>query len=286
MSELTVYGGVPLTAAEVKAQVNLIQDVMRTVMQENQHYGVIPGTGNKKTLLKPGAEKIMATFRLSADPDVEDLSTADAIRYRIKCRLSSFAGAFVGAGVGECSTDEEKYQWKAAVNSQEFEETPEDRRRVKWKKGYQNKPDYQVNQIRTSPADLANTVLKMAKKRALVDAVLTATAASDIFSQDYEDMSEDQKGEAEKPLVEPQEKPQVKATGTGDISPAQVGKVQACLKDLGITDDLEKHVKVSEIIGAPETIATFNELSKKQASLVITALEAAKAKKDTGKEPF
>ncbi|HIJ50738.1 MAG TPA: hypothetical protein HPP54_06770, partial [Nitrospinae bacterium] len=38
-----------------------------------------------------------------------------------------------------------------------------------------------------NPADYYNTVLKMAKKRALVDAVLTATAASDIFSQDIEE---------------------------------------------------------------------------------------------------
>ena len=40
-----------------------------------------------------------------------------------------------------------------------------------------------------NPADCYNTVLKMAKKRALVDAVLTATAASDIFTQDLEDIS-------------------------------------------------------------------------------------------------
>ncbi len=37
-------------------------------------------------------------------------------------------------------------------------------------------------------ADTYNTVLKMAKKRAFVDASLTATAASDIFTQDVEDM--------------------------------------------------------------------------------------------------
>jgi hypothetical protein len=36
-------------------------------------------------------------------------------------------------------------------------------------------------------ADTYNTVLKMAKKRTLVDATLTATAASDIFNQDLED---------------------------------------------------------------------------------------------------
>jgi hypothetical protein len=38
------------------------------------------------------------------------------------------------------------------------------------------------------PADCYNTVLKMAKKRAYVDAMLTATAASDIFTQDIEEM--------------------------------------------------------------------------------------------------
>ena len=38
-----------------------------------------------------------------------------------------------------------------------------------------------------NPVDSFNTVLKMAKKRALVDAVLTATAASDLFVQDLED---------------------------------------------------------------------------------------------------
>ena len=40
-----------------------------------------------------------------------------------------------------------------------------------------------------NPADHYNTVLKMAKKRALVDAVLTSTAASDIFTQDLEEIS-------------------------------------------------------------------------------------------------
>jgi len=38
-------------------------------------------------------------------------------------------------------------------------------------------------------ADVYNVVLKQAKKRALVDAVLTATAASDHFTQDLEDLS-------------------------------------------------------------------------------------------------
>jgi len=62
-----------------------------------------------------------------------------------------------------------------------------------------------------NPADYYNTVLKMAKKRAHVDAILTATAASDIFTQDVEDMPEvipgAKKEEAKKePIKEPQKK--------------------------------------------------------------------------------
>ena len=45
-------------------------------------------------------------------------------------------------------------------------------------------------------ADTYNTVLKMAKKRALVDATLTATAASDIFTQDLEDYTPPEVAEA------------------------------------------------------------------------------------------
>jgi len=178
----------PLTAVQVRAQVNLIQEVMKSVMQKDQHYGVIPGAGNKPTLLKPGAEKLMLTFRLSPDPIVEDLSNIDERRYRITCRINDRDGHFLGSGLGEASSNEEKYKWRAAVCKEEFEETPEDRRRVKWRKGYQGGAATKTQQVRMEPADIANTILKMAKKRALVDAALTVTAASDIFTQDLEEL--------------------------------------------------------------------------------------------------
>ena len=47
-----------LSVQEVKGQVQLIQHVMQAVMQEGHHYGVIPGTDGKPSLLKPGAEKL------------------------------------------------------------------------------------------------------------------------------------------------------------------------------------------------------------------------------------
>ncbi len=174
------------SANEIRANVNLIQEVMRSVMRPDVHYGILPGC-KTPSLYKPGAEKIMSTFRLAADPFVEDLCTDDSARFRVTVRLTSSTGAFVGAGIGECSSDEDKYRWRACYIQEEFDDTPEDRRRYKWSQ-YKGKPATKAKQVRTNPADLRNTVLKMAKKRAQVDAVLTATAASDIFTQDIEDL--------------------------------------------------------------------------------------------------
>lgn len=182
------YGTRSLTAADVRAQVNLMQDVMMEVMKDGTHYGTIPGT-KSKSLYKAGAEKLMATFRLAGDPEVEDLSQSGEIHYRVKVRLTTGSGQFVGAGVGECSSQEDKYAWRAAICEEEFDDTPENRRRVKYSK-YQGKVE-KKRQVRTNPADVANTILKMAKKRAQVDAVITATAASDIFTQDIEDLPEE-----------------------------------------------------------------------------------------------
>lgn len=39
-----------------------------------------------------------------------------------------------------------------------------------------------------SGQDIVNTIMKMAKKRALIDAVLSATRSSDLFTQDVEEM--------------------------------------------------------------------------------------------------
>ena len=182
------YGSRSLTAADVRAQVNLMQDVMAEVMRDGTHYGTIPGT-KSKSLYKAGAEKLMATFRLAGDPEVTDLSQHGEIAYRVKVRLSTPAGQFIGAGIGECSSSEEKYSWRAAVCDEEWDETPDNRRRTKFSK-YQGRVE-KKKQVRTNPADVANTILKMAKKRAQVDAVITCTAASDIFTQDIEDLPEE-----------------------------------------------------------------------------------------------
>lgn len=180
--------GAVQTAADVRQHVNLIQEVMQAVMKKDTHYGVIPGS-KKPSLYKPGAEVLCATFRIAPSYRIEDLSGANSIRYRVTCiGTHQTTGILMGEGVGECSSDEEKYKWRRVICDEEFEATPETMRRTKFSK-YQGKVE-RTQQIRTEPADAANTILKMAAKRAQVAMTLNVTAASDIFSQDIEDLPE------------------------------------------------------------------------------------------------
>lgn len=173
--------------AEVVAHAKTVQQVMQAVMKPNVHYGAIPGAGDKPTLLKSGAEVLCMTFRIADRYEVSDLSASGVIRYRVNCiGEHQTTGAALGSGLGECSTDEEKYRWRKAVCAEEFEATQEIHRRLKF--GRKQGGHYTVQQVRTEPADLANTVLKMACKRAKIAMVLNVTAASDMFSQDLEDL--------------------------------------------------------------------------------------------------
>lgn len=176
-----------LEVAEVRRNINLIQEAMKATMKKDVHYGIIPGCG-KPSLYKAGAEVILTLFKLSTDPIITNLSENGEIRYHVKVNISTREGVFVGSGIGECSSGEEKYSWRSAICQEEFDATPEHLRRIKFRK-YQGNVS-QVPQVRVSPSDMANTILKMAKKRALIDAVLTSTAASDIFSQDIEELPE------------------------------------------------------------------------------------------------
>jgi hypothetical protein len=92
-----------------------------------------------------------------------------------------------------------------------------------------------------NPADFYNTCGKMAKKRALVDAVLTVTAASDIFTQDIEELVDNgvmtPKQEAnEKTVKPPQKKAEPESSAVNTIT-AIVSDVR---KTTGINEKTQK----------------------------------------------
>ena len=196
------FGIVPVQ--QIRMQVNAIQELMQAVMQENTHYGTIPGCGDKPTLLQPGAQKIMLMFQLADDYEIVERNLGNGHReYRVKCTLCNRnTGLVQGSGNGLCSTMESKYRYRNVADWEDTgEPIPNDARQRKAeyrKQGFGMKKvngqwlwvRYLDAQKSENPdiADTYNTVLKMACKRALVSAVLNATAASDIFTQDIEDM--------------------------------------------------------------------------------------------------
>lgn len=201
---MAVIGEEGMNALQVaKQQIQLIQHAMKDIMIEKQHYGKVPGCGEKNVLLKPGAEKLCLLFglRMVIDPD-KDIAVKDFDayhrEYRITCHLFNKAGLEVATGVGSCSTMEGKYAFRTTWVNGAKKKTPND-----------------------NIQDTYNTVLKMAKKRAHVDATITATGASDIFTQDIEEMDgvgrkediqeatvvkDEQPPAAEKPAEKPAEK--------------------------------------------------------------------------------
>ena len=170
-------------------------------------YGVIPGT-KKKTLLKPGADKLCEVYGLY--DEYEMISTVEdwdkgLFDYTLTCRLRSRTDdSIAGSGVGSCSSFESKYRWR---DSQRKCPTCGAEAIIKgkaefdggwlcWgKKGgcgakFKDKDPLIEQQVigrveNPDIVDTKNTVLKMAKKRAKIDAVIGVTRSSGIFTQDF-----------------------------------------------------------------------------------------------------
>lgn len=193
---------------QVVQQVSKIQSLLGAVMKEGEHYGKIPGCGDKKALLKSGAEKIALTFRLAGIPriDIKDLANGHK-EYLVTCDLVHIpTGRSCGSGIGSCSTMETKYRYRESrrkcpkCNAESIIKGKTEYGGgwlcfakkggcgAKFKEGDNSIEGQQAGRSENPDiADTYNTVLKMAKKRAFVDAILSATAASDIFTQDIED---------------------------------------------------------------------------------------------------
>lgn len=203
-------GMVVWTPKEVLTQIQVIQQLMRDGMTEGEHWGKIPGCGDKPALLKPGAEKLGLMFRLAGKYDVQEVNLPNGhLDVKVKCALQHIVtGQFWGEGIGSCSTMESKYRYRSGVGENTNVQVPKnywDIRRSKPQeaqellggKGYTTKKGedglwwiYEKIEKADNPdiADTYNTVRKIAKKRAFVDAMLSATAASDIFTQDIDEM--------------------------------------------------------------------------------------------------
>lgn len=170
--------------ANTMAKIQQMQSVVKKTFKKGHDFGEVPGT-SKPTLLKPGGEKICMLFGLN--PEYEFLQSAEDydkefFSYNIKCTLFK-NGQPVAQGVGSCNSKEKKYRF---INVDEIPENyigiSEEITDKYGRKRYKiNNPDI---------CSLVNTILKMAKKRAFIDAVLQVASLSEVFTQDIEDMED------------------------------------------------------------------------------------------------
>jgi len=190
----------------------------REIMVNGTDYGVVPGTGTKPTLLKPGAEKLVTFFGLTPVPvpveTVEDWTGENHggepfFYYRYKMELWR-TGSLVAAAEGSCNSWETKYRYRrgertcpkcgqATIIKGKAEYgggwvclAKKGGCGAKYKDGDKAIEGQDVGRVlNPDTADLVNTIQKMAQKRALVAAVLIGVNASEFYTQDVEDVAGD-----------------------------------------------------------------------------------------------
>lgn len=134
-------------------KLNTIAETIKAALIEGLDYGIIPGV-HKPSLFKPGAEKIALMYGLTQQYEfLEHIRDREEgiILYKFKVILLNGAGKPIAEGYGLCSSEEKKYS-------------------------------------KQNPYDIENTLMKMAKKRALVDAAISIGVLSQVFTQDVEDL--------------------------------------------------------------------------------------------------
>jgi hypothetical protein len=218
--------GLPvITIQEAVSRYNQVVEFTKKVMKAGTDYGVIPGTGKTPTLKKPGAEKLCTLFGLVPRFRIIDKIVdfdAGMFYYHYACDL--YRGEnLVGSGEGSCNNHEKKYRYR---NIPEWKATDAEKTtaiRVEQKTSKQG-TQYNLYTIENpSPADQANTILKMAQKRAFVAAVLVATNASEFYTQDLEDgyIGDYVEGDYREVQAQTQQdpKPKAKPNGNGESKP-------------------------------------------------------------------
>jgi hypothetical protein len=211
------------------ARLEALQAFVAKVMHEglDRDYATLPGT-NRKTLLKPGAEKLCELYGLVARYEVQRHEDwlAPFFMYHTTCRL--FRGErCVGEASASCNSRESKYagRWVSEAEVPEYLDKATLRRKKggRWVFGSElsdrnmsgegletrqrtsrnGKPYTQwrlVDVVHFVPnqeiADCVNTLEKMAAKRALVSATIAVTRSADLFVPDMDDVADNEEAAA------------------------------------------------------------------------------------------
>lgn len=176
---------------EALARLKVLEAFVREVMVKDVDYGEVPGTGGRRSLLQPGAQKLCEVYGLTSRFEIEKTEQWEAkphpfFHYSVRCVLER-GGRFVGEGHGSCNSRESHYAYRWAWPNEVPPDIDKARLRRKEFTGKGNKKYVKYRVENEDVCDLVNTLLKMGVKRALVGATIAVTRSSGLFTQDVED---------------------------------------------------------------------------------------------------
>lgn len=187
--------------------INLVREFVAHEMKGDLDFGVIPGT-TKPTLYQPGAQKVLMFFNAYPDYEIQTENfDRGHVEHIVKAVLRSRATqGIIGTGVGSASSLESKYRWRQAERTcpkcgkasiikgrDEFGGgwvcfAKKGGCGAKFADGDQVIEGQTVGRIENPDIyDVRNTVLKIAKKRSMVDAALGLSCLSEYFTQDLDE---------------------------------------------------------------------------------------------------
>ncbi len=176
-----------MTPESARALDDQLRTCTKAVLREGTDYGVIPGTGDRKVLLKPGAEKLLQWFGfaytmhcLDIERDDEGKKQGATYRCTVVKRLADGTVADIATCEGYAGYEEEKF-YRPADEQARFKAEARERKYAKIDGRPANPNKWQHIAEYRAPW---NTVIKMAQKRALVGATIDATAAAGLFGQE------------------------------------------------------------------------------------------------------
>lgn len=202
MNPLSLIQEVDVKAvSETLSKVKALQATLKSILVEEHDYGKIKGCGDKPTLLKPGAEKILMALGITSSYELiehtENFEGKGFFAYTVKCTLHK-NGQKITEGLGHANSKEKKWAVESVFESELPEGT--DKSLLKKRKIETSRGTFTKYEVDADANSKANTILKMAKKRSQIDAVLTVASLSEVFTQDFDDLP---------PEEEPSSKPTV-----------------------------------------------------------------------------
>jgi hypothetical protein len=267
-------------------QRKLLAEYVQKHMIEGTDYGKIPGTGEKKALLKPGAEKLVDLFRCTPKftlvKETEDFDRGHGFfAYVFRCRIvQRDSGAVLAEGFGSANSREGRYRWRdakrkcpncgkeAIIKGKEeygggwvcFKK--QGGCNAKFSDGAPAIEGQKTGKVENEDiASQANTILKMAKKRALVDGAIALARCSDMFTQDIEDGLIDEFGPIPpepEPMPEPAAKPQAVRSVPASQSPEPLRVLEEKIKEATTLAALDPYIR--EVHALPKNLPKRAEL--------------------------